>query len=76
MRSNWYWLFEFGGNAIGLAAIGFSAILLGSIATAGSIKFIENNPLILWGEIGLLVVAGVIIAKNLVYDIIKFSKEK
>lgn len=71
-----YWLFEFGGNAIGLLGIGISVMILGSIASNGFITFIENNPLILWTEIAFLIIAGVVIAINIANDAIKFSKEK
>lgn len=70
----WYWIFEFGGNAIGLLGVGVSAMILGSIAANGSITFIENNPWILWPEIAFLIVAGIVISINLVNDFIKLSK--
>ena len=75
MRSNWYWFFEFGGNAIGLLMVGWSAMLFGGIATTGSITFIENNPWILWTEIVLVILAGIVVSINLVNDILKFSKD-
>ena len=76
MRSNQYWLFEFAGDAINIAFVGWSAMIFGGIATTGSITFIENNPWILWTEIVLVVLAGIVGAINLTYDILKFSKEK
>lgn len=74
--SNWYWFKEFIGDAIMLLCVGWSAMTFGGIATTGSITFIENNPWILWTEIVLLILLGIVAADRLIDDVIRFSKEK
>jgi len=76
MRSNWYWLKEFIGDAIMLLLVGWSAMLFGGIATYGYITFIENNPFILWTEIALVILLGLVAVDRLVDDVIGFGKEK
>ena len=72
----WYWLKEFVGDALMVLAVGWSDLMFGGIATSGSITFIENNPWILWVEIILVILLGIVTADRIVDDIIRFGREK
>ena len=71
-----YWIKEFVGDAIMLVGVAWSAMMFGGIAIAGSITFIENNPWILWIEVTMVILSGVVVSERIVDDILRFSKEK
>ena len=75
-HSNWYWLKEFAGDAIGICAIGWSAMMFGGIATVGYARFVEPNLWILYTEIALVALWGIVVAERLVDDIIRFGEER
>jgi cytochrome c biogenesis protein CcdA len=71
-----YWIKEFVGDAIMLLGVAWSSVMFGGIAIAGSITFIEQNPWILWIEVVMVILSGIVVSDRIVDDVLRFSKGK